>query len=29
MSVNEGLEKAIHFLLDIMTFEQQGEMWWA
>ena len=29
MSVNEGLEKAIAFLLDVMTFEKQGEMWWA
>jgi sugar phosphate isomerase/epimerase len=29
MSVNEGLQKAISFLKEVMTFEDQGEMWWA
>lgn len=29
MSVEEGLNKAITFLLDVMTFEKQGDMWWA
>ncbi|HML49132.1 MAG TPA: sugar phosphate isomerase/epimerase, partial [Clostridia bacterium] len=29
MSVNEGLQKAIAFLKDVMTFEQTGGMWWA
>lgn len=29
MSVNEGLQKAILFLKDVMAFESTGEMWWA
>ena len=29
MSVNEGLQKAIAFLKDAMTFEDRGGMWWA
>lgn len=29
MSVEEGLEKAIDFLKDIMPVEPMGEMWWA
>jgi sugar phosphate isomerase/epimerase len=29
MSVNEGLQKAIRFLKDVMTFEETGAMWWA
>ena len=29
MSVEEGLEKAITFMKDIMSFEPMGEMWWA
>lgn len=29
MSPNEGLEKAITFLKDVLIFEQAGEMWWA
>ncbi len=29
MSVNEGLQKAIAFLKQVMTFEKSGEMWWA
>lgn len=29
MSVNEGLQKAIRFLKDVMVFENVGGMWWA
>lgn len=29
MSVNEGLQKAISFLKEVMTFEDRGGMWWA
>lgn len=29
MSVNEGLQKAIKFLKEVMVFENAGEMWWA
>lgn len=29
MSVNEGLQKAIAFLKDVMVFEENGGMWWA
>ena len=29
MSVEEGLEKAIAFLKDIMSAQPMGEMWWA
>ena len=32
MTVGEAwgdLEKAIDFLLEVMTFEKQGEMWWV
>lgn len=29
MSVNEGLQKAIAFLKDVMAFEKVGGMWWA
>lgn len=29
MSVNEGLQKAIAFLKQVMPFENRGEMWWA
>ena len=29
MSVEEGLEKAIAFLKDIMSTQPMGEMWWA
>ena len=29
MSVKEGLEKAISLLLNVIVFEQPGEMWWA
>jgi sugar phosphate isomerase/epimerase len=29
MSPNEGLQKAISFLKEVMTFESAGEMWWA
>jgi sugar phosphate isomerase/epimerase len=29
MSVNEGLQKAIAFLKQVMAFEAKGEMWWA
>lgn len=29
MSVNEGLQKAIVFLKEVMAFEKTGEMWWA
>lgn len=29
MSVNEGLQKAIAFLKEVMTFEATGGMWWA
>ncbi len=29
MSVNEGLQKAITFLKEVMAFEATGGMWWA
>lgn len=29
MSVNEGLQKAVRFLKEVMAFEDTGEMWWA
>lgn len=29
MSVNEGLQKAIAFLKEVLAFEGKGEMWWA
>ena len=29
MSMNEGLTKAVHFLQDVMIFENKGGMWWA
>lgn len=29
MTVNEGLQKAISFLKEVMVFEEKGEMWWA
>jgi sugar phosphate isomerase/epimerase len=29
MSVNEGLQKAIEFLKEVLAFESTGEMWWA
>jgi sugar phosphate isomerase/epimerase len=29
MSVNEGLQKAIKFLKEVMVFEKTGGMWWA
>lgn len=29
MSPTEGLQKAIAFLKEVMTFEDMGEMWWA
>lgn len=29
MSVNEGLQKAISFLKEVMLFEKTGGMWWA
>lgn len=29
MSIEEGLEKAIEFLQDIISVESTGEMWWA
>lgn len=29
MTPNEGLEKAIAFLKDVMMFEDKGAMWWA
>ena len=29
MSSNEGLEKAIAFLKDVLIYENAGEMWWA
>ncbi len=29
MSVNEGLQKAIAFLKEVMVFESTGGMWWA
>jgi sugar phosphate isomerase/epimerase len=29
MSANEGLQKAIAFLKEVMTFEDCGGMWWA
>jgi hypothetical protein len=29
MSVNEGLQKAISFLKEVLVFEQTSGMWWA
>ncbi len=29
MSVDEGLQKAIKFLKEVMLFDSTGEMWWA
>ena len=29
MTPNEGLQKAIAFLKEVMVFEDKGEMWWA
>lgn len=29
MSVNEGLQKSVVFLKEVMTFEDKGTMWWA
>lgn len=29
MTPNEGLEKAISFLKEVMMFEDKGDMWWA
>ena len=29
MSAEEGLQKAIAFLKDVLIFENAGEMWWA
>ena len=29
MSVNEGLQKAVKFLKEVLAFENTGEMWWA
>lgn len=29
MSVNEGFQKAVSFLQDVLITEQAGEMWWA
>jgi len=29
MSVDEGLQKAIKFLKEVMLFDSSGEMWWA
>ena len=29
MSPEEGLEKAIAFLKDVLIFRQPGEMWWV
>ncbi len=29
MSSTEGLEKAIHFLKDVLIYDQSGPMWWA
>jgi len=29
MSVNEGFQKAVSFLKDVVISEQAGEMWWA
>ena len=29
MTPNEGLQKAIAFLKDVMMFEDKGAMWWA
>ena len=29
MTPNEGLQKAIKFLKDVMMFEDKGAMWWA
>lgn len=29
MSANEGLEKALTFLKEVMMFEKKGQMWWA
>ncbi len=29
MSANEGLNKAVQFLKDVLLYEEVGEMWWA
>ncbi len=29
MSVNEGFQKAVEFLEDVLLKEKPGEMWWA
>lgn len=29
MSANEGLNKAVQFLKDVLLYEKVGEMWWA
>ena len=29
MSVNEGFQKAVSFLKEVLLFEKPGEMWWA
>jgi sugar phosphate isomerase/epimerase len=29
MSMNEGLQKAVTFLKEVMAFEKTGEIWWA
>lgn len=29
MSANEGLNKAVQFLKEVLLFEEVGEMWWA
>lgn len=29
MTPNEGLQKAISFLKEVLVFEEKGEMWWA
>ena len=29
MSVEEGLDKAIEFLKDVIIFEEPAQMWWA
>ena len=29
MSVNEGLQKAVRFLKEVIAFGDTGEKWWA
>ena len=29
MSIQEGLEKAVAVLKEVLIFENAGEMWWA